>query len=193
MKNEGQKHGLFSNIYNSDTLEINTKVNNVMELVRRKSYEKKNIYNAVISFNPENALLTVGDPVTKDAWEELVNQQLRIIAEGNGIKMSNFRWKYMKKAEVDIANIILKYITKFIDKNKEVFSNYREIYKAKQLLNEIFKLLGRSGTMLYGLPAKVNGTGRLRPRAFIPLVTQKSLVYHLHKFSGCSCVEGCIE
>jgi hypothetical protein len=57
MKNEGQKHGLFGNIYNADTLEINTKVNDVMELVRRKSYEKKNIFKAVISFAPENEVL----------------------------------------------------------------------------------------------------------------------------------------
>jgi hypothetical protein len=325
MKNEGQKHGLFGNIYNPETLEINTKVNDVMELVRRKSYEKKNIFKSVISFAPENALLKVGNPVTKEAWEELVKQQLRIIAEGNGIKMSNFRWvaaahdkhenphvhivfwdesqeivknkvdsqipngirknliknifedelkayheerdhcewlmkditesmvkefedylknmsvreykhfkdteyfdedsplpeflaarlyelrkeipkgslkyayqapevkekvlllvrelmdmdeglkeavlayvdvklkeaglyqdinknldaltgQYMKKAEVDIANIILKYITKFSKKDKEVFSHDREIYQAKQLLNEIFKLLGRSSS-----------------------------------------------
>ena len=92
MKNEGEKHGLFGNIYNTDTLKIECKVKDVMELVRQRSIEKKNIFRAVISFSPENAAIKVGEPVTKEAWEELVRQNIAIIAKENNIKMSDFKW-----------------------------------------------------------------------------------------------------
>lgn len=92
MINVGEKHGLFGNVYDSDTLEVNHKIKDVMDLVRKKSQERKNIFRAVISFSPENAALKVGEPITKDAWQELIKHQLNIIAEGNGIRMSNFKW-----------------------------------------------------------------------------------------------------
>lgn len=92
MKNEGEKHGLFGNIYNYDTLKIDCKVKDVMELVRQKSIEKKNVFRTVISFSPENATVKLGEPVTKEAWKELVKQNISIIARENNIKMSDFKW-----------------------------------------------------------------------------------------------------
>lgn len=92
IKNEGERHGLFGNIYNTDTLKIDCKVKDVMELVRQRSIEKKNVFRAVISFSPENAAVKVGEPVTKEAWEELVRQNIAIIAKENNIKISDFKW-----------------------------------------------------------------------------------------------------
>ena len=92
MKNEGEKHGLFGNLYNSDTLEVKHKIKDVMDIVEKKSQERKNIFRSVISFSPENAAIKVGEPITKEAWQELIKQQIRIIAEGNNIKMSDFKW-----------------------------------------------------------------------------------------------------
>jgi len=120
MKNEGQRHGLFGNIYNPDTLEVNTKVNDVMELVRRKSYQKKNIFKAVISFSPENAILKVGNPVTKEDWEELIKQQLRIIAEGNNIKMSNLKWVAAAHDTPDHPHVHIV----FWDESQEIMKNF---------------------------------------------------------------------
>ncbi|EPR13889.1 MobP3 family relaxase [Ruminiclostridium papyrosolvens] len=92
MKNEGEKHGLFGNLYDSDTLEVKHKIKDVMDLVKKKSEEGKNIFRSVISFSPEDAAIKVGEPITKEAWQELIKQQIRIIAEGNNIKMSDFKW-----------------------------------------------------------------------------------------------------
>ncbi|HEY5583723.1 MAG TPA: MobP3 family relaxase [Ruminiclostridium sp.] len=92
MKNEGEKHGLFGNIYNSSALEVNHKIQDVMDSVRQKSQDGKNIYRSVISFAPDNAALKLGEPITKDAWQELVKQNIGIIARENNIKISNLRW-----------------------------------------------------------------------------------------------------
>lgn len=92
MKNEGEKHGLFGNIYDAITLEINHKIKDVMDVVRQKSQDGKNIYRCVISFAPKHAALKLGQPITKDAWQELVKQNIGIIAKENNIKMSNLRW-----------------------------------------------------------------------------------------------------
>ncbi|PYG84896.1 hypothetical protein LY28_03517 [Ruminiclostridium sufflavum DSM 19573] len=92
IKNEGERHGLFGNIYDADTLKIDCRVKDVMELVRQRSLEKKNIFRAVISFSPENAAVKLGKPVTKEAWEELVRQNIAVIAKENNIKMSDFKW-----------------------------------------------------------------------------------------------------
>ncbi len=120
MKNEGQKHGLFGNIYDKNTLEVNHKIKDVMELVRQKSKEKKNIFRAVISFSPENAALKVGEPVTKEAWQELVKQNIEIIAKGNNIKMSNLRWV---AAAHDTPNHPHVHIV-FWDESQEIQKNY---------------------------------------------------------------------
>ena len=120
MKNEGQKHGLFGNIYDKNTLEVNHKIKDVMELVRQKSNEKKNIFRAVISFSPENAALKVGEPVTKEAWQELVKQNIEIIAKGNNIKMSNLRWV---AAAHDTPNHPHVHIV-FWDESQEIQKNY---------------------------------------------------------------------
>ena len=120
MKNEGQKHGLFGNIYDKNTLEVNHKIKDVMELVRQKSNEKKNIFRAVISFSPENAALKVGEPVTKEAWQELVKQNIEIIAKGNNIKMSNLRWV---AAAHDTPNHPHVHIV-FWDDSQEIQKNY---------------------------------------------------------------------
>ncbi len=120
MKNEGQKHGLFGNIYDKDTLEVNHKIKDVMELVRQKSNEKKNIFRAVISFSPENAALKVGEPVTKEAWQELVKRNIEIIAKGNNIKMSNLRWV---AAAHDTPNHPHVHIV-FWDDSQEIQKNY---------------------------------------------------------------------
>ena len=92
MKNEGEKHGLFGNIYNASTLEINHKIKDVMDVVRQKSKDGKNIYRSVISFAPDNAALKLGETIVKEAWQELVKQNIEIIARENNIKMSNIRW-----------------------------------------------------------------------------------------------------
>ncbi len=120
MKNEGQKHGLFGNIYDKNTLDVNHKIKDVMELVRQKSNEKKNIFRAVISFSPENAALKVGEPVTKEAWQELVKQNIEIIAKGNNIKMSNLRWV---AAAHDTPNHPHVHIV-FWDDSQEIQKNY---------------------------------------------------------------------
>ncbi len=92
MKNEEEKHGLFGNVYDSDTIEVKHKIKDVMDIVKKKSEEGKNIFRSVVSFSPENAAIKVGEPITKEAWQELIKQQIRIIAEGNNIKMSDFKW-----------------------------------------------------------------------------------------------------
>ncbi len=92
IKNEGEKHGLFGNVYDSDTLEVKHKIKDVMDIVKKRSEEGKNIFRSVISFSPENAAIKVGEPITKEAWQELIKQQIRIIAEGNNIKLSDFKW-----------------------------------------------------------------------------------------------------
>ena len=92
MENEGERHGLFGNIYDKNSLEVNHKIKDVMDLVRQKSNEKKNIFRAVISFSPDNAAIKLGDPITKEAWQELVKQNIEIIAKENNISLSNMRW-----------------------------------------------------------------------------------------------------
>jgi len=92
MKNEGEKHGLFGNIYNFSTLEINNKIKDVIDVVRQKSQDGKNIYRSVISFAPDNAAMKIGEPITKEAWREMVKMNIEIIAKENNIKMSNLRW-----------------------------------------------------------------------------------------------------
>jgi hypothetical protein len=92
MKNENERHGLFGNIYDKNSLEINHKIKDVMELVRQKSNQKKNIFRSVISFSPDNATNRLGDPITKEAWQELVKQNIEIIAKENNIKLSNIGW-----------------------------------------------------------------------------------------------------
>ena len=92
MKNECERHGLFGNIYDKNSLEVNHKIKDVMDLVRQKSIEKKNLFRAVISFSPDNAAIKLGDPITKEAWQELVKQNIEIIAKENNISLSNIRW-----------------------------------------------------------------------------------------------------
>lgn len=92
MKNVGERHGLFGNIYDKNSLEVNHKIKDVMDLVRQKSNEKKNIFRAVISFSPVNATIKLGNPITKEAWQELVKQNIEIIAKENNISLSNMRW-----------------------------------------------------------------------------------------------------
>jgi len=120
MKNEGEKHGLFGNIYETNTLEINHKIKDVMELVRQKSNEKKNIFRSIISFSPDNAATKLGEPITKEAWQELVKQNIEIIAKDNGIKMSNIRWV---AAAHDTPNHPHVHIA-FWDDSQEIQKNY---------------------------------------------------------------------
>lgn len=120
MKNEGEKHGLFGNIYNPDTLKIECKVKDVMELVRQRSLEKKNVFRAVISFSPENAAIKVGEPVTKEAWEELVRQNVAIIAKENNIKMSDIKWVAAAHDTPDHPHVHIA----FWDDNQEIQKNY---------------------------------------------------------------------
>lgn len=120
MKNEGERHGLFGNIYDKNSLEINHKIKDVMELVRQKSNEKKNIYRSVISLSPENAAIKLGEPITKDAWQEFLKQNIEVIAKGNNISLSNMRWV---AAAHDTPNHPHVHIV-FWDESQEIQKNY---------------------------------------------------------------------
>jgi len=120
MKNGGERHGVFGNIYNRSTLKIDHKIKDVMELVRQKSNEKKNIFRAVISFSPENAANKLGDPITKEAWQELVKQNIEIIAKENNISLSNMRWV---AAAHDTPNHPHVHIV-FWDESQEIQKNF---------------------------------------------------------------------
>ena len=120
MRNEGQKHGLFGNIYDKSSLEINHGIKDVMELVRQKSNEKKNIFRSVISFSPDNAGIKLGEPITKVAWQELVKQNIEIIAKENNIKLSNMKWV---AAAHDTPNHPHVHIA-FWDESQEIHKNY---------------------------------------------------------------------
>ncbi|WP_278245913.1 MobP3 family relaxase [Ruminiclostridium cellobioparum] len=120
MKNEGERHGLFGNIYDKNSLEINHKIKDVIELVRQKSNEKKNIFRSVISFLPDNAAIKLGDPITKEAWQELVKQNIEIIAKDNNISLSNMRWV---AAAHDTPNHPHVHIA-FWDESQEIQKNF---------------------------------------------------------------------
>jgi hypothetical protein len=120
MKNEGERHGLFGNIYDKNSLEINHKIKDVMELVRQKSNEKKNIFRAVISFTPDNAAIKLGDPISKEAWQKLVKQNIEIIAKENNISLSNMRWV---AAAHDTPNHPHVHIA-FWDESQEIQKNF---------------------------------------------------------------------
>jgi hypothetical protein len=120
IKNEGERHGLFGNIYEKNSLEINHKIKDVMELYRQKSNEKKNIFRAVISLSPDNAAIKLGDPITKEAWQELVKQNIEIIAKENNISLSNLRWV---AAAHDTPNHPHVHIA-FWDENQEIEKNF---------------------------------------------------------------------
>lgn len=79
MENEGEKHGLFGNIYNPDTLKIDCKVKDVMELVRQRSIEKKNVFRAVISFSPENTAVKLVSLLQKKRGRSLLNRILLLL------------------------------------------------------------------------------------------------------------------
>ena len=120
MKNEGEKHGLFGNIYDASTLEINHKIKDVMDVVRKRSQDGKNIYRSVISFAPENAALKLGEPISKEAWQELVKLNIEIIAKENNIKMSRLRWV---AAAHDTPNHPHVHIA-FWDESQEILKNW---------------------------------------------------------------------
>ena len=120
MKNEGEKHGLFGNIYDRSTLEINHKIKDVMDLVRLKSNQKKNIFRAVISFSPDNAANKLGEPISKEDWQELVKQNIEIIAKENNISLSNMRWV---AAAHDTPNHPHVHIA-FWDESQEIQKNF---------------------------------------------------------------------
>ena len=48
MRNEGEKHGLFGNVYDSDTLKVRHKIKDVMDIVKKKSEEGKSIYLKIL-------------------------------------------------------------------------------------------------------------------------------------------------
>lgn len=120
IKNENDRHGLFGNIYDKNSLEIKHKIKDVMELVRQKSYEKKNIYRSVISFSPDNAMIKLGNPITREAWQELVKQNIEIIARDNNISLSNMRWV---AAAHDTPNHPHVHIA-FWDESQEIQKNF---------------------------------------------------------------------
>ena len=120
MKNEGEKHGLFGNLCNSSTLEINNKMKDVMDTVRQKSQDGKNIYRSVISFAPDNAASKLGDPIAKEAWQELVKQNIEIIAKENNIKMSNLRWVAAAHDTPDHPHVHIA----FWDDSQEILKNW---------------------------------------------------------------------
>ena len=120
MKNEGERHGLFGNVYDKNSLVVNHKIKDVMELVRQKSNEKKNIFRAVISFSPDNAAIKLGDTITKEAWQELVKQNIEIIAKDNNISLSNMRWV---AAAHDTPNHPHVHIA-FWDESQEIQKNF---------------------------------------------------------------------
>lgn len=120
MKNEGERHGLFGNIYDKNSLEVNHKIKDVMDLVRQKSNEKKNIFRSVISFSPDNAVIKLGETITKEAWQELVKQNIDIIAKENNISLSNMRWV---AAAHDTLNHPHVHIA-FWDESQEIQKNF---------------------------------------------------------------------
>lgn len=120
IKNESEKHGLFGNIYDKNNFEINTKIKDVMDLVRQKSNEKKNIFRSVISFSQDNAAIKLGDPITKEDWQELVKQNIEIIAKENNISLSNIRWV---AAAHDTPNHPHVHIV-FWDESQEIQKNF---------------------------------------------------------------------
>ncbi len=120
IKSPDQKHGLFGNLYDSQSLEVNCKIKDVMDLVRQKSIERKNIFRAVLSFSPEDAAKKLGYPISQEAWRELVRQNVEIIAKENKIRMSDLKWT---AAAHDTPTHPHVHIV-FWDEGQEIIKNY---------------------------------------------------------------------
>lgn len=89
-KNEGMQHGLFGKLSPSDEVTEFQSWQKVGRLVRELSYRRVNIFRGIISFLPETAAeLHLSD---HKAWEEYIEQHLRILAQKNGIRPQDLQW-----------------------------------------------------------------------------------------------------
>ena len=117
-KNEGMRHGLFGKLSPSDEVTEFQSWQEVGRLVRELSYRRVNIFRGIISFSPETAAeLHLSD---HKAWEEYIEQHIRILAQKNGIRPQDLQWAAAHHNEQSHPHIHVV----FWDKNQKTMIPY---------------------------------------------------------------------
>ena len=89
IKNELSNHGLFGNAETGNIESIKS-VCKMQKLILQKSHERKNIHRGIISFQAETARQKGLN--SKEAFQQLVKENIHIIAEKNSIRIENLKW-----------------------------------------------------------------------------------------------------
>ncbi len=131
MLNEGCRHGLFGRVEGAEEQGV-LDLKKTKRLIQERIKEKKVIYRCVISLKGEDALRLGVD--TPEKWKELTEANVKLIAEGLGIKESDLEYAAAIHMEKGHPHVHISVWDKS-DRVREAFVQPRRIEGIRKSIN----------------------------------------------------------